>query len=290
MQFDLKKIRIWQTHFSVLRAFANLPVPELVVNEVQSTPTYKLDGKYRFEEGSQLVITLSGEGRLKIKENEYILSLGKAFLHNHNDHDVCYFYPHEGREKWNFLWFAFYGGNSSDLITEINQTYGYIFDVPLNSELVNILKGYKKYSNEVQIISPFEGAQLVYDILTLLCKTNDENSRPASNSTLIGEVQSLINYDPSAELQVDRIAERFNISREHLSRIFCHETGVSIHEYIIRTRLKMAVNLLIQTRLSSKEIADRCGWNDYSNFYRIFKQRFNCTPRQLRSKGIRPQI
>lgn len=290
MQFDLDKIRIWQTHFSVLRAFATLPIPELAVNEEQTSPEYKLDGRYRFEEGSQLVITLSGEGRLKVKDTEYALTAGKAFLHNHNDHDICYFYPPDGKEKWNFLWFAFYGGNSALLVNEINQNYGYLFNVPLDSELVNMLKEYKKYAGEVQILSPMEGAQLVYDVLAILCKPIDETCRPASNSTLIGELQSLINSDPSAELQTDKLAERFHISREHLSRIFCQETGTSIHEYIIRIRLKMAVNLLLQTRLSSKEIADRCGWNDYSNFYRIFKQRFNCTPLQLRTKGIRPQI
>ena len=290
MDFDFEKIRLWQTHFSVLRAFVNLPIPELVVNEVQTSPHYCLDGRYRFEDGSQLVITLSGEGRLRVKDSEYVLCSGKAFLHNHNDHDVCYFYPPCGTEKWNFLWFAFYGGNSAELVSEINRNYGYLFDVECDSALVNMLKEYKKYTSEVQILSPMEGAQLVYDILALLCKEPDENCRPASSSALIGEIQSLINYDPSAELQTEKLAERFNISREHLSRIFCQETGTSLHEYIIRIRLKMAVNLLLQTRLSSKEIADRCGWKDYSNFYRIFKQRFKCPPLQLRAKGIRPQI
>ena len=290
MEFNLEKIRIWQTHFSVLRAFANLPIPELVVNEEQDSPTYRLDGKYRFEEGSQLVITLSGEGRLKIKDTEYDLTPGKAFLHNHNDHDICYFYPPHGKKKWNFLWFAFYGGNSAQLVSEINRNYGYIFDIAADSQLVNMLNEYNKYASEVQILSPMEGAQLVYSILAILCKEKDENCRPSSNSALIGEIQSLINYDPSADLQTEKLAERFNISREHLSRVFCQETGTSLHEYIIRIRLKMAVNLLLQTRLSSKEIADRCGWKDYSNFYRIFKQRFKCPPLQLRSKGIRPQI
>lgn len=290
MQFDFDKIRIWQTHFSVLRAFDNLPIPEVIVYEQQSSPEYYLDGKYRFEEGSQLVITLKGEGRLKIKDSETVLAAGKTFLHNHNDHDVCYFYPPHGKEKWEFLWFSFYGGNSSQLVNELNNKYGYIFDITPDSELVNMLKEYKKYAGEVQILSPVEGAKFVYDILSLLCKIPDEKNRPTSNSSLIGEIQSLINYDPSAELHVDRIAERFNLSREHLSRIFCQETGTALHEYIIRIRLKMAINLLLQTRLSSKEIADRCGWNDYSNFYRIFKQRCKCSPLQFRAKGIRPQI
>lgn len=287
---DYEKVRIWQTHFSVLRPFDTLPIPELVVYETQNTPEYRMDGVNRFEDGAQLVISVAGCGGLKIKDTEYKLLPGKAFIHNHNDHDICYFYPPECKDPWNFIWFAFYGGNSAQLVTEINRNYGYLFDISGDSELLKNLKEYKNYSGEVQILSAFEGAQLVFDILEKLCSPHDEYNHPSSHTAIIAELQNLINFNPGAEMPVEKLAAKFNISREHLSRIFCEETGISLHEYIIRLRLKMAVNLLLQTRLSSKEIADRCGWNDYSNFYRLFKQRFGHTPGSLRKSGIRPQI
>ena len=102
-------------------------------------------------------------------------------------------------------------------------------------------------------------------------------------SSLTKEVQNIIAADPAAELQVEKLAANFNVSREHLSRIFRNETGISLHEYIIRFRLRLAVDLLRRTRLSLKEISFRCGWNDYSNFYRIFIKRFNCSPQDIRS-------
>ena len=288
MNLPFEKVRLWQTHFTVLRPLNSLAVPEVVVYEEQSSPAYCCDGSKRFEDGAQLSITLRGRGAIRINGEEHILTPGKAFLHNHNDPAVCYFYPPDGTEVWNFLWLAFYGGNTAELVREINDCYGYIFDVPPESNLVTSLQEYKKYSGEVQILTPTEGAFLVSNMLNELCR---KYSAPVSgNAGLIGAVQSLINSDPGSDLQVEKIAGKFNISREHLSRIFVQETTFTLHEYIIRTRLKLALDLLLHTRLSGKEIADRCGWHDYSNFYRIFKEHFAHSPQEVRALGIRPQL
>ena len=287
-KLPFRKVRQWQTHFTVHRAFPSLPVPIAVVGEVQTTPSYRMNGAYRYEDGSQIVITMSGRGGLRAAGKEYQLLPGKAFLHNHNDPDVCYFYPPDAKDEWKFLWIAFCGGNGEALVADINKACGYLFDVPLDSELVQSLQDYKKYSGEVLVLSPAEGASLVYSSLEKLCNPIVKEQNISSHSTMIGEIQNLIAADPGAELQVGKIAAQYQISREHLSRIFLEETGVALHEYIIRFRLKMAIDLLLQTRLSKKEIASRCGWNDYSNFYRLFCQRFNHSPQEIRSSGIRP--
>lgn len=287
MSTDHSKVRVWQTHFSVHRPFSSLPQPELVVEEVQNTPAYRMDGHLRHEGGSQLVITLGGSGGIRVAGEDFPLPCGRAFLHNHNDPDICYYYPHNGREVWNFIWIAFYGGNSEELVAEINRNYGYLFDLEPNSELISLLKDYKKYSGEIQQLSPLEGAQLIYHILEILCRPVSEKNKSSARSVMIGEIQSLITADPAAELQVEKIAARFKVTREHLSRIFREETGIPLHEYIIRTRLKMAVSLLLRTHLSVKEVSARCGWNDYSVFYRIFKKRFNCPPQNLRGRSFK---
>ncbi|MBQ7404086.1 MAG: helix-turn-helix transcriptional regulator [Lentisphaeria bacterium] len=288
IELPFEKVRLWQTHFAVHRAFPSLPVPEMVVEEIQQHPSYRMNGAYRYEDGAQIVITVSGKGGLTAAGKDYSLTPGKAFLHNHNDPDVCYFYPQGEKDVWNFLWIAFCGGNSAELVSDINRNYGYLFDIPLDSGLVRKLRDYKKFSGEMLILSPSEGAALVYSSLEQLCNPAITEYDISSHSAMIGEIQKMIAAEPGAELQVGKIASEYQISREHLSRIFLEETGVTLHEYIIRFRLKMAIDLLLQTRLSKKEIASRCGWNDYSNFYRLFRKRFNHSPDEIRSSGIRP--
>lgn len=283
MDKNYKEVRIWQTHFSVHRPLENLPVPEMIVEEEQHKPDYRWDGKNRSEDGAQIVVTLSGSGVIQIEGREYSLEPGMAFLHNHNDPRICYHYPADGQEPWRFIWFAFYGSNSGKLVSEINQKYGYLFDVTDDSGLVDQLKEYKKQADVIQILQPLEGAMLVYSTLEKLCRQFTGNSRPELSRSIAAEVQRIIAADPAAELQVEKLAGNFNVSREHLSRMFHNETGVSLHEYIIRFRLRLAVDLLRRTRLSIKEVAFRCGWNDYSNFYRIFVKRLGSSPQKVRS-------
>lgn len=284
-----KDVRIWQTHFSLQYELENLPVPEMIVEELQHSSSYRWDGKFRTEDGSQIIITLSGKGAVDIAGKEFTLNKGKALLHNHDDPDICYYYPDDAGEPWRFLWFAFYGADSRRLITEINGKRGYIFDVPENSELVAQLREYRKHAGVIQIIPPFEGGMLVYGALEKLCKEPEENSSFYSHRSMVSAVQRIIAADPAAELQVEKLAGNFNISREHLSRIFCREAGVSLHEYIIRFRLKLAVDLLRRTRLSLKEVSCRCGWNDYSNFYRLFVKRYKQSPLEIR-QGVKREI
>ena len=287
MDAEYKEVRIWQTHFSLQHDLKNLPIPEMVVEEEQHTPSYCCDGRFRHEEGSQIVITLAGRGAIRIAGKEYDLTCGKAFLHNHDDSDICYFYPSDARDPWRFLWFAFYGANSHELVSEINRKHGYIFDVPEDSELVTQLREYRQHAGVIQIIPPFEGALLVYSTLEKLCETPEENSSFDTHRSMVAEIQKIIATDPAAELQVEKLAGNFNISREHLSRIFRSETGVSLHEYIICFRLKLALDLLRRTRLSLKEISYRCGWNDYSNFYRLFVRRYKKSPQSVRSGDVK---
>lgn len=275
-------VRIWQSRFSVLRALSQLPVPEIIVEEKQNHPSYRWDGRSRFEDGSQVVITLAGEGGIKISGTEHVLLPGKAFLHNHNDPGVCYYYPSSAREEWRFLWFAFYGANTAEMVKEINERQGYLFDLTPNGELVKLLMMYKNYSGIVQQISPLEGAQLVFKVLELLCSPASGNDNPCSHAFIVNETENMIIADPSAELKVAALAKHFQISREHLSRVFREETGMPLHEYIIRFRLRLAIDLLRHSQLSIKEIAIRCGWHDYSNFYRIFSKRFDRTPQEFR--------
>lgn len=290
MAIDFSKVRKWQVQFAVHRAFESLPVPEVVVEEIQRSPAYRMDGRLRADSGGQLVITIGGRGRLRVDGVDYDLVPGRAFLHNHSDPRVCYYYPADGTAPWNFLWLSFWGEPIEALIRETNRKYGYLFDLQSDGILIEKLMSYKSFKNEILVLTPLEGARLVYDAIGMLCDSTERDLRSSSRSSMVGEVQRLITTNPAAELKVETMAREFRISREHLSRTFREQTGMTLHDYITKVRLRLAVDLLLQTRLTVKEIADRCGWSEYTIFYRTFKRRFGVTPNELRDTGFRPQI
>jgi AraC-like DNA-binding protein len=81
------------------------------------------------------------------------------------------------------------------------------------------------------------------------------------------------------------IAARFGISVRYLHKLF-ENTGESFGDYVLAQRLEQAKLELrdpAYDRFSIAEIAHRWGFRDPSNFHRNFKQRFNATPRQIRS-------
>jgi len=287
---DYSKVRKWQVQFEVHRPFENLPLPDLVVEEVQTGPLYRCDGKMRGDSGGQLSITLAGRGEINIGGTRCPLTPGRAFLHNHGDRDICYYYPADAHGDWNFLWMAFDGKYSETLIAEINRKYGYLFDVPLTSPLVTKLMAFRNYRNEIQVLAPLEAGTLALDAIGMLCATKENAMRESPRSSLIRDVQTVIATEPDGQLDVESLAARFRISREHLSRIFHEQTGSTLHDYITRVRLRMAVDLLLQTRLSAKEIAAGCGYPEYSVFYRTFRKRLSLSPDQLRAAGFRPDI
>ena len=68
-----------------------------------------------------------------------------------------------------------------------------------------------------------------------------------------------------------------------LVMLSCH-TGSSPHQYLLELRLARARNLLEETSLSVKEVAQNAGFEDEHYFCRFFKQKTGRTPGQWRSR------
>jgi AraC-like DNA-binding protein len=59
--------------------------------------------------------------------------------------------------------------------------------------------------------------------------------------------------------------------------------GITLRQYIISYRLKMAKKLLETTNRSAGEIAEECGFTDASYFAKTFKAAFGITPKEYRN-------
>lgn len=87
-------------------------------------------------------------------------------------------------------------------------------------------------------------------------------------------------------LSLNDLAERFYVSKYHLSHLFSRTVGVSVHRYILLKRLQNARELLGEGN-SPGTVYRSCGFQDYANFYRAFKQLYGETPQDtLRRAGF----
>lgn len=81
----------------------------------------------------------------------------------------------------------------------------------------------------------------------------------------------------------DSIAVHFNISSNHLSRLFRKQGRMRLSDYISWVRLERSKFMLSKYAFNLQEIAHRCGFTDVNYFCRVFKKRTGKTPTQYRS-------
>lgn len=95
----------------------------------------------------------------------------------------------------------------------------------------------------------------------------------------------------NADFNVNHIIEQMGMSRSVFYAKLRSLSAQSVNELITNYRLKMSVELLMNTHLSIREIAVECGFNDPAYFSRVFKQCFELSPkdyRALHSKNNNP--
>ena len=89
---------------------------------------------------------------------------------------------------------------------------------------------------------------------------------------------------------ISAIAKKLNLSVRMLEYLFAQTLGVSPGAFYLRLRLQTARRLVIDTRLSMREIAIRSGFNSLPSFSRTFKRYYQQSPVASRKQATeKPQ-
>jgi len=114
--------------------------------------------------------------------------------------------------------------------------------------------------------------------------------RKLNTNVVESRVQKILRMAESGTtLSIRNLALEFRLSPSYLQRLFKHQTGVSMGEWLTEQRLQKAANLLTNSYLSVKEIAHNVGYGHASSFIRAFERRFTRAPAQYRKQGNHPK-
>lgn len=83
---------------------------------------------------------------------------------------------------------------------------------------------------------------------------------------------------------IEHLSELVLLNPQKLKAGFSYYYHMSIGRYITSIRMSLAVNLLSTTDLSIAEIAEKVGYPYPSNFIKMFRQTYQCTPLEYRHK------
>jgi len=81
------------------------------------------------------------------------------------------------------------------------------------------------------------------------------------------------------------IADRFNVSPNHVSRLFRQQGHMTLADYITWVRVDRAKFMLKKYDLKLSDISARCGFKDVNYFCRVFKNKTDKTPSEYRSSS-----
>lgn len=103
-----------------------------------------------------------------------------------------------------------------------------------------------------------------------------------SDSRRVQKVQDYINQHYKEEIRLGQLADMVGMTEVSFSRFFKLRTGKSLQDYIIDIRLGYALRMLVDTTMSIAEICYESGFNNLSNFNRIFKKKKMVSPKDFR--------
>jgi YesN/AraC family two-component response regulator len=83
-------------------------------------------------------------------------------------------------------------------------------------------------------------------------------------------------------LSLERVAQRAGLSKAYVSRLFKLKTGKRYIDYLTDIRMKETMKLLVNTKLSVREITQKVGYYDVASFQKKFKMLYGLSPAKYR--------
>ena len=117
----------------------------------------------------------------------------------------------------------------------------------------------------------------------VLASNSFAQSETGGESDRVKKVKRYIYDHFKDDVSLTSMAELAEMSPSAFSRFFKSQTGSTLSDYIIDIRLGNAAHLLVDTAKSVSDICNECGFNNQSNFNRIFKAKRGVTPRDFRA-------
>jgi AraC-like DNA-binding protein len=102
------------------------------------------------------------------------------------------------------------------------------------------------------------------------------------NSRRIEKVFEYMNSHYNMQITLAEVAKIANMPEASFSRFIKKRTGKTFIDSLNEIRLGHASRMLIDTTNTVAEIAYKCGFNNISNFNRIFKRKKFCIPKDFR--------
>lgn len=228
-------------------------------------------------------IVMDGEGTLFYENTKHRICAGDCVW---IDCTRPYFHESSAEHPWSLKWVHFNGnGAKSFYETYLAKGNFYVFHprsiLPFTEALDQLYLCQQNKSSLMEL-SANKG---ITDIITL-CFTENESLKQGEFSIpdKIQQVHTYLTEHYDEKISLEDLAERFFISKFHLSREYKKIYGNTIGNELTYQRISHAKSMLRFSDDSIDTIALKCGFQDSGYFIKVFKKAENMTPLEYRKK------
>jgi AraC-type DNA-binding domain-containing proteins len=144
----------------------------------------------------------------------------------------------------------------------------------------NLLISLKENQQKNDSLSRFRDYSMLLPILDLMCETMT-SSAPLQQvhieNSAIYDIFVYINTHYTETIKLDKLARSGGVSLSYLSHEFKKYTNRSVYDYVLYRRVMMAKKLIPHCS-SMFDVSEQCGFENYSNFLRLFHKYTGMSP------------
>lgn len=217
-----------------------------------------------------LHIVTNGTATLKIEDEKYTIKRGSIFFAF-----PAFPYYLEPSEDFEYIYISFMGEQATSLLSRHNIT-------TKNAVFHDFSFLCSMFENAIRRINSSNSNLLTESVLlytlSYLCNDNEGDSDKSSSSIFEAIVNYVDHHFRESDISLGRLADVFSYTEKYLSSLFKKNMQIGFITYLNNLRTQYASQLISNGEMSISEIAEACGYSDYSYFCKVFKKNTDKTP------------
>ena len=171
-----------------------------------------------------------------------------------------------------------------ELLYTKNTAISVLLDEDARAKVLNCFQQLLTEKNDPQLYGKLLTQGIITEIVVHILRGTQVYEHKISNS-LLEKALKYIQDNFKQSVSLNDVAHHVHITPQYFSKLFKAEVNITFHTYLRNMRLDHAMTLLNTTSMSVTEVCMESGFNSVSNFTKIFKERFNVLPKDVKHQS-----